>query len=652
MSQEYKLVDSHIIDVDYGGGYDGGLEMPQIPDSFRGDSDSESQGFVSSASVSDDDTLSLLHDSMSSDHRYQPSGYHTFYKNFYKYYLDGGFRCAAMSTLLKIFILAFTIIFSTFLFIFVDWHSLFQCSRQNESKDPGVCNGHIIRHNIASYINWFHITYFVILSIYWIWCTMSLVMELKNSWNTGKYVTEVLKLTDDKLQMMSWDDLLKKQLRIQNANASEPSFDEHKVALMIMSTENYVIGMYNKKVIDTRIPFIGRCSKSQNFLTKNLEWNFNFCVTGFMYSKDTHLIDQDFINHPHLLSRRIIVIGFVNLLLTPIILTFMCLTFFFKHAEEFYKNPTQLANRTWTTYARWNFREFNELSHVFERRMNASIKPANEFVKTFPSQLASIISKFITFVFGSFVSVMIVFVLVDDSLLFKIEFLEKNLLWYLGVFLSIIAFSRPFIIQTREHYDCKEYLVNIAAHTHYLPKRWKSKANTPQIKEEFLGLFKYKIVVFLMEIFSVIVTPWIMWFSLARSADDIVKFVSQNTIRLDDVGDVCVLATFDFENHGNYKYGSVPEPSAENEGSTRMSRTRQGKMEKSFVNFKEQHPNWTSQYSRKGDMLMNNVNTSNASLASLPTNASVASLRDSNESMSQSTALLAMTLSKYGGDFK
>ena len=55
---------------------------------------------------------------------------------------------------------------------------------------------------------------------------------------------------------------------------------------------------------------------------------------------------------------------------------------------------------------------------------------------------------------------------------------------------------------------------------------------------------------------SIVLTPFVLYFSLPRCAPAILQFVRDNTVLVDGVGDICSLAAFDFEKHGNSKYGS------------------------------------------------------------------------------------------------
>lgn len=77
-----------------------------------------------------------------------------------------------------------------------------------------------------------------------------------------------------------------------------------------------------------------------------------------------------------------------------------------------------------------------------------------------------------------------------------------------------------------------------------------------------------------------IFTPLILWFSLPLCSEKIVDFFREFTVHVDGVGYVCSFAVFDFRRHGNVKYGAPTEVDDD------YYVSKEGKMEKSFLNFK------------------------------------------------------------------
>lgn len=93
-------------------------------------------------------------------------------------------------------------------------------------------------------------------------------------------------------------------------------------------------------------------------------------------------------------------------------------------------------------------------------------------------------------------------------------------------------------------------------------------------------MFDYKISLFAQELLSVLFTPLVLWFSLPKCAEQIVDFFREFTVHVDGLGYVCSFAQFDFARHGNVKYGAPVQVDDEHWMS------KDGKMEKSFLNFK------------------------------------------------------------------
>ena len=114
-------------------------------------------------------------------------------------------------------------------------------------------------------------------------------------------------------------------------------------------------------------------------------------------------------------------------------------------------------------------------------------------------------------------------------------------------------------------------------------------------------MFRYRALNLCDEVLSVFLTPYILYHALPQSsgkditrrinvceallAELIVQFLQNYTKRIEGIGDICSLATFDFERHGNKNYGSFY-------GTEKADRSKQGKMEKSFLSFVACYPSW------------------------------------------------------------
>jgi autophagy-related protein 9 len=74
--------------------------------------------------------------------------------------------------------------------------------------------------------------------------------------------------------------------------AATDRLDAHDIANRIMREENYLVALFNKEILDLRVPLPpalqrmlgGRLPGGQ--LTRALEWNLRFCLLRYLFGKD------------------------------------------------------------------------------------------------------------------------------------------------------------------------------------------------------------------------------------------------------------------------------------------------------------------------------------------------------------------------------
>lgn len=297
--------------------------------------------------------------------------------------------------------------------------------------------------------------------------------------------------------------------------------------------------------------------------------------------------------------------GLLNLLFAPFILAFLIVYFFFKYGEELHKNPSQLSSRTYTPMARWKFRDFNELPHLFRSRLNASYPKAIKYVNQFPQHKMVIVAKFIAFVSGSIALSLALFSLIDENILTNFQITHgRSVLWYLGVLGMIWTAARGFIPDPHLVFDPVILFRDLVTDTHYLPSEWQRMGlHTDAVRREFSQLFEYRIVVFFVELLAVLFAPFILWFSMPHCAGKIVDFFREFTVHVDGVGWICSFAVFDFKQF-NEDRGIVTSTDSTSELRPPISAVDASasplmpvttKMEASALNFKRNFPEWQPQ---------------------------------------------------------
>ena len=178
-------------------------------------------------------------------------------------------------------------------------------------------------------------------------------------------------------------------------------------------------------------------------------------------------------------------------------------------------------------------------------------------------------------------------------------------------------FSSPLL------YFCRVVL-SMNPSTHPLASRFAVNADT-QVHTEFSTMFQLKITVFFTELLSVLLTPWILFFSLPPCSATIIDFFREFTVHVDGIGYVCSFAVFDFQLHNNIgkdavdatASGNVP---AGNTGARKRQKAQNNasgqkdyKMEKSFLHFKATHPDW--QPDLNGSIFLDKVSRRTSTLA-------------------------------------
>lgn len=100
--------------------------------------------------------------------------------------------------------------------------------------------------------------------------------------------------------------------------------DAHDIANRIMRQENYLIALFNKELLDLRIPmppllrrFVGQEEGKGRMLTRALEWNLRFCLMEYLFD-ESGKVRKVFLRSK---NREALIEGYVIL----VILSFWCL---------------------------------------------------------------------------------------------------------------------------------------------------------------------------------------------------------------------------------------------------------------------------------------------------------------------------------------
>ncbi|KAI9868370.1 MAG: autophagy protein atg9 [Trichoglossum hirsutum] len=485
-----------------------------------------------------------------------------FLKDVYDYYLGHGIWCILLSRTLNLLTSAFVVGFSTFLSMCVNYKKVPDSKKMSEILVP-QCTKKM--SGSANFLLW-------LFTFFWIAKLFQYILDFRRLRQLHDFYLYLLEIPDTDLQTITWQEVVARLMTLRDSNPvtaagigsrnrlflgsqSKQRMDAHDIANRLMRKENYLIALFNKDILDLTlpVPFL----KNRQLFSRTLEWNLSLCILDYVFNEQGQ-IRSLFLKDTHRrvlsdgLRRRFLLAGFLNVLCAPFIVAYFMVLYFFRYFNEYQKNPSQIGSRQYTPLAEWKFREFNELWHLFQRRIKMSYPFASRYVDQFPKEKVTQLGRFVAFVTGALASVLALASVIDPELFLGFEIThDRTVLFYLGVFGTIWAVASGMVPEETLVFDPEYAINNVIEYTHYLPAQWRGRLHSDEVRKEFSMLYQMKVVIFIEEMLSIIFTPFVLWFSLPKCSDRLVDFFREFTVHVDGLGYVCSFAVFDFKKGGN-----------------------------------------------------------------------------------------------------
>ena len=271
-----------------------------------------------------------------------------------------------------------------------------------------------------------------------------------------------------------WEDVVEKLISLHKSGQYRVAIhgkelDALQIAQRINRKEAFIVGFFAEGLLNLRVPSLelflsgGRSSVVQaarigdndphstrkQYFSKSLEWSIHLCVLNHMFDEN-FAIRPEFCNNPHQLKQRFFWCGVAQLVLLPFLLLFMVFHFIMNNMYEIRRtsgtSKSYMGPRVWSNVAKWTFSEFNELPHMFARRLAPSYSHADSYLKLFGSnEIVAAISRVSAFVSGSLVAVLFLFAGIDESVLLHVKVANQNLLWWVGVLGLVFGASKSML---------------------------------------------------------------------------------------------------------------------------------------------------------------------------------------------------------------
>lgn len=481
-----------------------------------------------------------------------------FFTQVYRYYINRGYTNTVLSHVYAIGQIIYVMGLFIFLGCYVDYSVTGDFSEMLKYQRPSFLQG----------------VFIFVFCVYIIGAIVRAWTDIKHVRDVSHLYTNALEIDDSTICEMSWDDVVYKLLKLECYN----SLTEVDVTSCIMRRDNYLIALKNMDVLKIHFNLLGDSLLS----TKSLEWIVNVALFNF-YCNDSGQIKEENIYTPdrdktyRKFERWIQTLTIISVIFAPFIWMYLSVYVILRYAQDVKIQPSILSSRKWSNDAMWSFREYNELSHYFKRRISKSFVFANMYVNSFHNTSMVNLCQFLTFLFGSATTILVWFSLIDIELMWG-----RSILWWIGVFGSLTALVRSGIPSSDISVDSKQYLHHVAHFTHYMPSDWENKETSESVQRKMAGMFELKPVNVLRELLSILCIPYILHYHIKPKSDEIVNFFIQYTTPYlidgenDIHGGVCTFASFNQKTVAR----SV-EQSSDNV-----------KMQQSILTFNDNHKQW------------------------------------------------------------
>lgn len=192
-----------------------------------------------------------------------------------------------------------------------------------------------------------------IFAFYFIWKSIQYLLDLRRLFNVRDFYVYLLNIPDEDMQTVTWQDIVARIMALREQNPktashltqaqrrwigsqSKERLDASDIANRLMRRENYLIALFNKDVLDLKlpIPFL----RSKELFSRTLEWTLMFSILDFVFDEQGQ-VNQEFLKSDRRgelsakLRGRFIFAGFMNLILAPFLTGYLLIVYFLTYYQ-------------------------------------------------------------------------------------------------------------------------------------------------------------------------------------------------------------------------------------------------------------------------------------------------------------------------------
>lgn len=461
----------------------------------------------------------------------------------YKYYLYGGYKKFILTAISNILISLFLCVLFSIIVNCINYNLLL-------SKTE---NDYFYFSDILEFKNLYKFSYFncflytIYLSIF-LWKCNKFIYELPNIKKIDFFYRTFLEIKDESIiSNIQWSYVTKKLLeyhisakefKIHNVfDNSVELMTSHNISNRIMRKENYILSLFKNKVIN--IPY-------KHYVLNNI------FEQSFWFILDIHP-NRNIVRY---LKERTIIIILFFIIFMPFISIYTIFYTIIEHSDIFYKkNMSNITDYSWTTYAKYKLRKYNELPHIFKKRTQTAKRYLIKYLLYWSNSYSNAIFETFFILIGSIILFFVFLsILNDNTFTLMIIFKDRTTLWVIGMLTPLLGICHSQINnKTVKNLEKKLNKVNILLGNEISRNDIKN-CYTSKIKNKISRNLEYRFVSILKNIIGICITPYILYKYILFNSSKIEEFIKENSNCIENTTfHVCSYANFE-KNKQNKSY--------------------------------------------------------------------------------------------------
>jgi hypothetical protein len=383
----------------------------------------------------------------------------SFFRNVYNYHRYHGYAPYVMRALRKLFVTTCGILVFYFLSLCFNWSNFIECGRHkdgNPDEDGKDACKEIIENANGG---WFTILLNILYTLHLCYLVYLTFRKIKTVRKMNLFYTRVLKITPKMIaQGITWAQVVEKIIQCHEngeiGNIRQTltlSFDI--ISSFLTRDENFLTCILQEDALELNYgeSCISPCNddnscEQKDFLfSKLLVWIIKTVVVDNISKNGRLTKNMEFLSPlTSNLQTRMILLGSISLLFSPILIIRQVSMEFFKLVQQFYASISTASSSTsstrdWSRYAKMLLRKYNEDDHSSSKRLKDYSVLAETLTSCYPNYVVKELVLALTSITTLIIGLIILFTLNDTSMLFNITIGGQPLLFLLG-FLTPTAY--------------------------------------------------------------------------------------------------------------------------------------------------------------------------------------------------------------------